>query len=124
LASAALGGAAALGVEGGALGRGILLGALLGAAVAGATMLAEKRLLQSRPERMFHALGAGFLAKLLLVVAVGCGLRFAEPLIPLADWRGFLVAFPLACLIVIATGVFELHSELGRRSELRSRGAR
>jgi hypothetical protein len=89
---------------GGGTGAGVLLGACSGLGLGAGIALAERRLLATRPERAFDGLLAGFLVKLLALLAVAAVFRGRESAgMPAAP---FLLAFLGALLL--ATGAARL----------------
>jgi len=87
---------------GGALGAGALLGYGLGLFVGLAGVRWQEHLLAVRPRLALHAFAVVFLLKLGLVIAGAFTLRFWSPAGVRADWRSYLVAFPIAVLLVTA----------------------
>jgi hypothetical protein len=92
---------------GGALGAGVLAGYAAGAGITGLGVLAERRVLETRPELGLQVALLAFLSKLVLLVSAAVGLRFVAPLAARMDWRAFLVAFAAAVVVLLPIGTIE-----------------
>lgn len=92
---------------GGAHAGGIAVGALLGGGSTLAFGAWQRRLLAVAPARVMHAIAAGMLVKLCLLLAVVLCLRFVAALATVCDWRSFLVAFAASTVVVLAPRTFE-----------------
>jgi len=88
---------------GGALGAGVLWGFVVGAALAGFGLAWQLHVGRTRPERLFHAVVASFLAKLACLLCATLVLRGLDPEAVYADHRSFLVAFGVA---VVSLGLW------------------
>jgi hypothetical protein len=115
--------AAAFGfAAGGALGYGLVCGGLLGAAVGGVAGSALRRAARHAPEKAFNAFVAGFLAKLLVLFAVGLVFIVHEPLAERLDPRSLLLAYAGGALAVLSAAVYSARNEMregARRSSTR-----
>lgn len=99
-------------VVGGAVGRGLAMGFLLGAAVTWALVAWQRGSLRRRPERVLEVTATAFGAKLLALVLLALCFRYVEPFAGAADWTAVVVAFPVAALLVGGLGAFELSRTL------------
>lgn len=104
---------------GGALGGGVLAGYLLGAGLAGLSVLYQMHLLATRPERAMAASVGGFLVLVLALVFGGLSFRYLAPVAEHADWRAFLVSFAAAGVLVLPLGTHEAVRHHRRRGGLR-----
>lgn len=104
---------------GGALGGGVLAGYLLGAGLAGLSVLYQMHLLATRPARAMTASVLGFLVLLLALLFGGLSFRFLAPVAERADWRSFLITFALAGVLVLPFGTHEAVRHHRRRGGLR-----
>jgi MFS family permease len=104
---------------GGALGGGVLAGYLLGAGLAGLSVLYQMHLLATRPERAMTASVLGFLVLLVALFFGGLSFRYLEPVAERADWRSFLVSFAVAGVLVLPLGTHEALRNHRRRGGLR-----
>ncbi len=104
---------------GGALGGGVLAGYLLGAGLAGLSVLYQMHLLATRPERVMTGSVLGFLVLLVALLLGGLSFRYLAPVAERADWRSFLVTFAIAGLLVLLYGTFEAVRHHRRRGGLR-----
>ena len=89
---------------GGALGTGVMAGALTGGALAGLGVAWQLHVLRTCPDKVFAATVSAFLAKIAVVLMGALLLRFFEPAARQADWRAFLIAFAVAVLFVGSLG--------------------
>ena len=103
---------------GGALGGGVLAGYLLGAGLAGLSVLYQMHLLATRPERAMAGSVIGFLVLLLALLLGGLSFRYIAPVAERADWRSFLITFALAGVLVLLLGTFEAVRHQRRRGGL------
>lgn len=92
---------------GGALGGGVLAGYLLGAGLAGLSVVYQMHLLATRPERAMAASVLGFLVLLVALLFGGLTFRYVAPVAERADWRSFLITFAVAGVLVLPLGTFE-----------------
>jgi hypothetical protein len=93
---------------GGALGGGVIAGYLLGAGLAGLSVLYTVHLVSTRPER---ALAGQVLGFLVLVVALLIGVlsfRYIGPVAERADWRAFAITFAVGGVLVLLLGTLEV----------------
>jgi hypothetical protein len=67
----------------------------------------QRRVLARRPKRLMLAATASFLIKLACILGVTLALRALDGAAEIVDWRGFLVAFPSAAVLVLLPGTFE-----------------
>jgi len=104
---------------GGALGGGVLAGYLLGAGLAGLSVLYQMHLLATRPERAMAGSVMGFLVLLVALLIGALSFRFLEPVAERADWRSFLVTFSLAGALVLPLGTMEAVRHQRRRGGAR-----
>jgi len=86
---------------GGTIGNGVLLGYLLGAAMSGLGGLYQRHVLRTAPRLAFQAMGLSFGTKLAAMVVFAVVFRYVEPCARRADWRGFLIAFAFAVVVVL-----------------------
>lgn len=92
---------------GGAEGTGVLTGFLAGAAVTGACLVRQRKVLRARPDRALRSMVEGFLVKLAAVVAVVLVFVVVRPLREIADIRSFFLAFAGSILLLLFTGTFD-----------------
>jgi hypothetical protein len=92
---------------GGSLGTGILCGCACGEIVTGAGLAWQRRVLAVRPKRLMLAATASFLIKLATILVATLALRALDAGAEIVDWRGFLVAFPAAAVLVLLPGTLE-----------------
>jgi len=102
--AAALALAAALG---GAEGTGVLAGFLAGAAVTGACLLRQRRVLRAAPSRALRSMIEGFLVKLGAVVVVVLAFVLFPVVRELLDVRSFFLAFAGSILLVLFAGTYD-----------------
>ena len=108
LTLAGLAGAALLAFRrGGAQGTGVLAGYLGGAALTGALLARQRRVLVSAPQRALQSLVEGFLAKLAAVVLATLAILFVPGLREACNLATFLLAFAAAVLCVLLPGTYE-----------------
>jgi len=111
LSLAALLGALVAGVAawsaGGRVANGIVAGYALGAALAGLGAMHVLHTLRTRPDKAFQAFAVSFLFKLAALVGGGFAFRYLPSAAERADWRGFLVAFAAAVVLVLPFGVWD-----------------
>lgn len=103
---------------GGAEGTGVLTGFLAGAAVTGACLLRQRKVLREMPSRALRSMVEGFLVKLAATVVVVLCFVIFPAVREAADLRTFFLAFAGSMLLVLFTGTFE------NAQILRGRGAR
>jgi hypothetical protein len=88
------------------------LGTLAGFAAGASTALAVARLqvrwASQRPAWIVHLILAGFLAKLLALLAATLLVRFVSAIGERLDWRAFLVSFAGAVLLILPASILEL----------------
>jgi hypothetical protein len=92
---------------GGSLGNGIFAGATCGEIVTGACLAWQRRVLALAPKRLMLAATASFLIKLACILAATLSIRALDGAAEIVDWRGFLVAFPAAAVLVLLPGTLE-----------------
>jgi len=85
---------------GGALGAGVLVGFLLGASLSGLGIAWQNRLMRTAQHLALKAFVVSFLGKLAVVTGGCLALRFVEPLAERFAWRGFLLAFVGAVMLI------------------------
>jgi hypothetical protein len=92
---------------GGAEGTGVLAGFLAGAALTGACLLRQRRILRALPGRALRSMVEGFLVKLgAVVLAVLCFVVFPA-VRGTVDVRTFFLAFAGSILLVLFTGTYD-----------------
>jgi len=91
----------------GSTGTGLMAGYLAGAAVTGACLLRQRRILHRAPRRALQSMVEGFLAKLGAVVALTAVILFVPGLRERCDLASFLLAFAAAALLVLFPGTIE-----------------
>lgn len=92
---------------GGALGKGVMAGYLLGASLAVLGALAQRWVFMRRPDQSLAAFALGFLTKLTALFVFVLVFRFFEPLGGSVDWRSFAVSFAAAVALVVPFGAFD-----------------
>lgn len=103
---------------GGALGGGVIAGYLLGAGLAGLSVLYQVHLLATRPERAMAGSVLGFLVLLVALLIGGLSFRYLGPAAERVDWRSFLISFALAGVLVLLFGTLEAVRNQRRRGGL------
>lgn len=93
---------------GGRTGAGVFAGFTAGAAVALSSSLAQRRLAAARPELVLHLIGAGFVAKIFLLLGLTLCVRFVEPIAASLEWRAFVLAFAGATFALMPVTTSEL----------------
>jgi hypothetical protein len=101
--------------RGGAGGRGVIAGFVVGAAVAGASVVRQRRVLRATPGRALQTMVEGFLAKLAAVVVAAVALALIPPLRERVEPGSFLLAFGGAVLLVLVPGTFDNARVLGEK---------
>jgi hypothetical protein len=91
----------------GAVGTGVLAGYLAGAAVTGACLARQRRVLERAPRRALHTMVEGFLAKLAAIVLLILAILLVPGLRQRCDLAATLVAFGGAVLLVLLPGTVE-----------------
>lgn len=107
---------------GGAEGTGVLTGFLAGAAVTGACLLRQRRVLRAQPSRALRSMVEGFLVKLAAVVAVVLCFVVFPVVRETADLRAFFLAFAGSILLVLFTGTVD-NARILRGAKARIGGA-
>lgn len=92
---------------GGADGTGVLTGFLAGAAVTGACLLRQRRVLRTHPGRALRSMVEGFLAKLGAIVAIVLIFVLFPVVRDTVDVARFFLAFAAAVLLVLFTGTYD-----------------
>ena len=92
---------------GGSLGRGVMAGAVCGAAVTSVCLAWQRHVIAFDAPRLVQTAVAGFGVKLVAMLAGALALRFIDSRAEIADWRGFLVAFAVSAVLVLIPGTFE-----------------
>ena len=98
---------AAAAVARGSVGTGILVGFLAGAAVTGACLARQRRVLETAPRRALQTMVEGFLAKLAAIVLLTLAILLVPGLRDRCDLAATLVAFGAAVLVVLLPGTAE-----------------
>lgn len=112
--------AAALGWNvGGAVGAGILAGALCGGSLAALGVSWQQLTVKRRPQRALASSVEVFLVKLACLLGSTLVFRFVPQAAARVDWRSYVVAFAACAFAVMIAGTFETSRAL--RSE-RDRG--
>ena len=92
---------------GGSLGAGIIAGFASGEIITAACLAWQRRVLAVRPKKLMLAATVSFLIKLACILVVTLALRALDGAAEIVDWRGFLVAFPAAAVLVLLPGTLE-----------------
>ena len=92
---------------GGALGGGVLAGYLMGAGLAGISVVYLQHLLATRPERALAGSVLGFLVLLMALLFGALSFRYLAPAAERADWRSFLIAFAGAVALLLPLGTMD-----------------
>ena len=92
---------------GGAMGAGILAGALCGGSLAALGASWQQLMIRTRPKRAMAATVEVFLVKLACLLGSGLIFRFVPQAAARADWRSYLVAFAVCAFAVMIVGTFE-----------------
>lgn len=100
---------------GGREGTGALAGFLAGATVAGAALLAQRRLAVRAPNLIAASIMASFLIKAFAMLALTLTVRYYAPLAEIADARAFLFGFGGATLLVLAPATLDTLRALDTR---------
>jgi hypothetical protein len=93
---------------GGPRGAGVLGGFLLGASLSALSLLHQRRVLRTRPERILAAAVLGFLVKLVVLVLSALALRYVEPLGARLDAASFLIAVGAVVALFLPCGALAL----------------
>ena len=97
---------------GGAAGGGVLAGALAGAAIALTSALAQRKVVERKPEGALNASILGFLAQLGAVLVLTLALRYWPAAQERVDWRSFAIAFASVVTAVVLAGALDNASAL------------
>lgn len=93
---------------GGASGVALSTGFVLGSAAALAIGAGQRALARGRPELVLHLVGAGFVAKVFVLLAVILAVRFAGITTGSFDGRTFALAFAGAVLLLVPAATIDL----------------
>lgn len=94
-------------MQGGAVGGGILCGALAGAALTGLSVLRLRHAARYRPQQIFRAMVEGFLAKLAVLLFGALAFRGIDQLAARIDSKAFLLTFVSVALVILIPGTIE-----------------
>jgi hypothetical protein len=86
---------------------GVLAGFLAGAALTGALLVRQRRVLRDTPSRELRSMVEGFLVKLAGVVVLVLGFVVFPGLRQAADMRAFCLALVASILLVLFTGTVD-----------------
>ena len=89
------------------MGSGIVAGYALGAALAGLGAMHVLHTLRTRPDKAFQSFAVSFLFKFAALVGGGLAFRYLPAAAERADWRGFLIAFAGAVVLILPFGVLD-----------------
>ena len=94
-------------------GAGVLVGYLVGAAVAACGIAYQRHVLAHRPAKAQNAALIDFGVKLVVVLVGGIALRSMPELAERCDWRAFLLTFASISLVVLTFGTVDAVRVLG-----------
>lgn len=115
--------ALALGL-GGRDGAGVFAGFTAGSSLALALALAQRRISHARPELVLHLIGASFVVKIFVLLALTLLVRFVEPVAASLEWRAFLFSFAVAVLALLPVTTIEFVRLIGGERERQAASVR
>lgn len=108
---------------GGALGTGVIVGALLGMCVSALCVARLRLAARKDPRAILRVALEGFLIKLGFLLIGGLSFGLLQPLRERVDVRGFLVAFAVGAVLVLVPGTLETVRGLTARRPEAATGA-